>query len=104
MTTREELPWPASRRPAVLRYAAAIAIVMFATVIREGLDPYLGERAALSLFYPTVMAVAWYGGGGPAALAIVLSYLAGDYYFVAPRGAITLLRGPAPFVARAVVF
>jgi len=40
--------------------------------------------------------VAWYGGIGPAALAVVLSSLANDYYFIPPLYSLTITRNDVP--------
>src|SRR5205085_4997789 len=50
------------------------------------------------------MAAAWYGGLGPAAVAIAVSYLASDFYFVAPRNTFTLFLAPASFAITALVY
>jgi len=50
------------------------------------------------------MVAAWCGGLGPALLALVLSYAAADYWFVEPRGTLTLFSAPVAFAWRSFVF
>src|SRR5262249_49145260 len=54
------------------------------------LDPALGNRQTLATFYVAVAVAAWWGGTGPAILALVVGYLLGDWFFIPPRGALAL--------------
>ncbi|TMQ29596.1 MAG: DUF4118 domain-containing protein [Planctomycetota bacterium] len=86
-TCRRRSMSPTSRSQLV-RYGAALLAVAIAFLARKFLDPFLGNHHPFTTFYVAVTAVAWYAGLGPALLAIVLSYLAGDYFFISPRYAI----------------
>src|SRR5437879_189685 len=66
----------------LLRYAIAVVSVGFVLAIAL----LLPEVAVwpLALLLAPVALSAWIGGGGPAALAILLSAIAASYFFVAP--------------------
>jgi PAS domain-containing protein len=59
-------------------------------VAAVGLRLLLGETTRLIFvtFYPAVMASAWWGGRGPAMLAMALCALAADYGWLSPRGSL----------------
>jgi PAS domain S-box-containing protein len=69
---------------AVSRYGLAVASVTIALPIALFLEHHEFHRGALPLFLFAVALGAWYGGVGPAMLAIVLSILSFDYYFAPP--------------------
>ena len=71
----------APRRP---RYSSAVASTGLATVARLALDPFLGARFPFVTYYAAVLFTAWYGGAGPAILAVVLGSLLSGYLFIAP--------------------
>ena len=76
------MPLPFSfrmERPAVVRYAAAVVATLVALAVTYPAAPYL-ERVIFILFWPAVIASAWFGGIGPAILASALSVLAVDYF------------------------
>jgi signal transduction histidine kinase/CheY-like chemotaxis protein len=76
------------RERVILRYVVALA----GTVATIGvLIPlrFLIEPLPAPPFLLTVMIVAWLAGFGPANVAVVLSALALDYWFIPPLGAIT---------------
>ena len=52
-----------------------------ALVITSALEPYIDITP---LFYAAIVVSAWFGGMGPGLLAVVLSALSIDYFFVAP--------------------
>ena len=72
------------RQSPVLRYGLAVACVTIALAIAFFLEHHEFHRGALPLFLLAVALSAWYGGVGPAMLAIVLSILSFDYYFAPP--------------------
>jgi PAS domain S-box-containing protein len=78
------------RSPAV-RYGLAVLAVATATGVRALLDPSLGAYQPFAFFYVAIAAAASIGGVGPALVAIVLGYLAGDWFFVAPRHELSIL-------------
>jgi signal transduction histidine kinase len=68
-----------------VRYAVGVAAVVVALALTLLLEGYL-ERVIFVLFWPVIVVAAWYGGRRPALLAIALSILAVDMYFVPPAG------------------
>jgi PAS domain S-box-containing protein len=71
-------------RSAVWRYGLAVACVAIAFAIAFVLEQHDFHRGAIPLFLLAVALSAWYGGIGPAMLAIVLSTLSFDYFFAEP--------------------
>jgi signal transduction histidine kinase/PAS domain-containing protein len=71
------------RRPAALRYGAAIVLPVVALVMTLALEPYL-QRVVFIFFWPAVVGAAVIGGLGPALLASLLSVALADYYLIAP--------------------
>lgn len=70
---------------AVVTYGVAVVATVAATLLRASLTPIIGETAIPFItYFPAVLFVAWYGGFRPASLCILLSTLAGDYYFIPP--------------------
>jgi signal transduction histidine kinase/CheY-like chemotaxis protein len=69
-------------------YKIAIASVGLALAARLALDPLIGDREPFALFYLAVVVSTWLGGLRPGFLALALGFLAGVYFFVAPRFAL----------------
>jgi signal transduction histidine kinase/ActR/RegA family two-component response regulator len=65
----------------VLRYGAAVAVVLLIAGIRALLAPLLGTQAPLLPFVLGIFAVAYLGGRGPAILASVLTPLLATLWF-----------------------
>jgi PAS domain S-box-containing protein len=74
----------------VRRYGVACLAVLLALMVRLAVDPALGNRQTLATFYVAVAVAAWWGGTGPALLALVAGYLVGDWFFIPPRGVLSL--------------
>jgi PAS domain S-box-containing protein len=74
----------------VFRTATAFAISLFAVgaavILRQLLDPVLGDSFPFVTLFGAVAGAVWIGGYGPAVLASVVGYLACNYLFIAPRG------------------
>jgi signal transduction histidine kinase len=66
-----------------LRYAAAVASTVAAVALQRLIWPYLPPSPHL-LFYPAVLAAAWFGGFGPGVLCVALSCAAIAYWFLPP--------------------
>ena len=66
-------------------YLVSLGAVALATVLRIGLDPVLGDHHPFTLYFASVAIAAWYGGFGPAVVAIFFSYFAADWFFITPR-------------------
>ncbi len=78
--------WP---KPATLSYATAILSVAVAIIAAELITRLLhAEPIALSMLCAVIFA-AWFGGFGPALLAIALALLAFHYYLVPPINTFT---------------
>jgi C4-dicarboxylate-specific signal transduction histidine kinase len=65
------------------RYAAAVLLVAAALIPSLLLQRHF-VHPFLFLFYAAVMGAAWIGGAGPGLLAVVLSTVAIDYFFLPP--------------------
>ncbi|MGH9589576.1 MAG: CHASE3 domain-containing protein, partial [Terracidiphilus sp.] len=79
-------PDPAAwHRSWLTRYGAAVLGVVAITVIRAALTPLMGPISMpFTLYFCAVAFAAWFGGFRPAMLSIVLSLLAGSWFFGAP--------------------
>ena len=64
---------------------AAILLVCVAAGIRAWFDKFLGFAHPFPFFLAAAATAAWYGGLGPAFLALGLGYLAADWFFTWPR-------------------
>jgi PAS domain S-box-containing protein len=73
------------RRGWILRYGAAVLAVAAITLIRAALTPLMGPEAMpFTLYFCAVAFAAWFGGFRPALVSIILSLLAGAWFFAAP--------------------
>src|SRR4051812_12784221 len=79
---------PTSQRLPVLRYGSALAVTALATWGRLLMDPVFGVHLPFITYFVAVVVVAWYGGFGPAVVAVVLNTLAADYFVLPPRGSL----------------
>jgi len=82
MAKSNPLWWPKS--PVLLNYGIAVLSVTAALTIARWIESVLQSGPQVSLFLCAVMLSAWFGGVRPGLLAIALSVLAFDYYFVPP--------------------
>jgi len=94
---------PTGQRLPFLRYGSALVVTAVATWVRLMLDPVVGDRLPFVTFVLGVVFVAWSAGSGPAAVAVVLSSLAADYFVLPPRGSL-LVQGRDEQIALAVFF
>jgi PAS domain S-box-containing protein len=76
------IPWAGSR---TTRYGVAVVSVVAALLVRFLLDSLLLDHLPLVTFLVAVMVAAWYGGIGPALVALGLGLAAGTYFFISPR-------------------
>lgn len=67
----------------LVRYGLTIVFVSLALVITLSLHNYFLDRLWF-FFFAAVMASAWYGGKGPGWLAVILSSVAIEYFFIQP--------------------
>ena len=63
---------------------AALAVVV-ATLVRLLLDAWFEDRILFVTYFAAIAFAAWYGGVWLGAATALASYLAADYFFVAPR-------------------
>jgi PAS domain S-box-containing protein len=67
------------------RYAVAVVAVFLAWSARTALTPLWGPTTPpFIFFYPAIVIAAWYGRRGPALLAVALSTLVADWFFIEP--------------------
>lgn len=78
------------RRPNLLQHLAAAGCVAIALLLRNLLDPALGDRQPFSLLFGAVALTVWLSGYKPALTATVLGYLGADYFFTDPRGQVSI--------------
>lgn len=71
-------------------YAAGVAAVAVATLIRWILDPALGDYLPLITYFLAVLYAAWFTTLWPSVVVLVLGALACEFLFVAPRYSATL--------------
>ena len=75
---------PVPRVPGwVVRYGAAAASVVVAFLLTLAIEPVL-RRAITVFFWPAVVIAAWFGGVGPAVLAVVLAAALTSWAFLPP--------------------
>jgi PAS domain S-box-containing protein len=74
------------------RYAIAALAVLVALLVRLGADAALGDRAPFATFFVAVVLTARLAGFGPAVFALGFGYLLSDWFFVPPRGQLSLLQ------------
>jgi PAS domain S-box-containing protein len=85
-----------------VRYALAVLLVSLAWAARAALTPLWGPTAVpFIFFYPAIVIAGWYGRRGPALLAIALSTLTANWFFIEPRHSFAL-HHPSEAVALAV--
>jgi C4-dicarboxylate-specific signal transduction histidine kinase len=95
------------RRPSlVLRCGMAVVLVAAALGLTSALQSVV-STAGFLFFYIAVVASAWFGGRWPGWLAVILSALAVEYFFMAPLKSFGLNRESVPvfieFAASALV-
>jgi K+-sensing histidine kinase KdpD len=73
-----------------LRYVLAVTIVAIGLLLKLVLDTQLGPNAPFVILSGAIVAAAWLGGLGPGLLATGLAVLIADWFFVEPRGSLTV--------------
>ncbi|HLW65486.1 MAG TPA: PAS domain S-box protein [Gemmataceae bacterium] len=71
-------------------YLIAILSVALAVLVRRLVDPLLGDQLPFVTLFCALAVAVWFGGYRPAVLASVVGFLACDYLFIPPRGALFL--------------
>jgi len=72
------------------KYLIALAAVAAALLIRGLIDPLVGRGAATVTLYGAIAVAVWAGGYKPGLLAAMVGYLAVNYFFIEPRGSISV--------------
>jgi PAS domain S-box-containing protein len=75
-------------RAVVYRYGLAAVATALAALVQSLLDPALGDGRPFLTFFAAIALAAWYGGPGPAALAVALSTATGLILFAKPHPAL----------------
>lgn len=75
---------PSQARRAAARWAFVVSVVVLTTLVRLALNPLLGRKAALIIYFPALVFSAWAGGWAGGLLALALSLLAATYFFLSP--------------------
>jgi PAS domain S-box-containing protein len=84
-TSRSALGPVSEPRRRAFSYLAACGFVAAATLLRWLLDPWFGDSLPYITYFAAIVAAAWFGRLGPGLVAVVLSCLAADWYFIPPR-------------------
>lgn len=72
-------------RSAISRYALAVFSFLIASGLALFADSFNFHNVEVPLYLFAIALAAWYAGSGPAALSVVLSIIAFDYFFTEPR-------------------
>jgi len=94
-------PLSRPKSPAILAYGVAVVTVVAALIAVWVMETVWQSAAHSSLFLCAVMFSAWFGGVGPGLLAVALSVLAFDYFFLPPIHSLALEIAQLP---RLIVF
>src|SRR5216684_8997378 len=86
---RPDLPQRWQKPPTISHYAMAVLSVAVAIVAAELITRLLHAEPIASSMLCAVIVAAWFGGFGPAVLAIALALLAFHYYLVPPINSFT---------------
>ena len=87
-----------SRASAVAAYGGAVAVTLAAVFLRWFLDPWLGSGVPYITLYGAVALAVWFGGLGPAVLAMVLGYAIVNVRYLSPHGGVAVT-GPGESLA-----
>jgi signal transduction histidine kinase len=79
-------------------YGGAVAVTLAAVFLRWFLDPWLGNSVPYISLYGAVALAVWFGGLGPAVLAMVLGYAIVNIRYISPDNSVSVT-GPAEHIA-----
>jgi signal transduction histidine kinase/ActR/RegA family two-component response regulator len=71
-------------------YGGAVAVTLAAIYLRWFLDPWLRDAVPYITLYGAVAIAVWFGGVGPAVLAMLLGYAVVNVRYIEPRGLLAL--------------
>ena len=89
------------RTAPVAAYGGAIAVTLAALLLRWFLDPWLGNGIPYITLYGAVAIAVWFGGLGPAVVAMVLGYALVNVRYISPHDGVAIT-GPAESIALAL--
>jgi signal transduction histidine kinase/CheY-like chemotaxis protein len=87
-----------ARASAVAAYGGAVAVTLAALFLRWFLDPWLGNEVPYITLYGVVAIAVWFGGLGPAVLAMVLGYAIVNVRYISTTGSVSVT-GPSESIA-----
>src|SRR5687767_3024353 len=87
-----------SRPSLFAAYGGAVAVTLAAVFLRWFLDPWLGDEVPYITLYGAVAIAVWFGGLGPAVLAMVLGYAIINVRYISAEPGISIA-GPADHLA-----
>jgi signal transduction histidine kinase len=90
-----------SRIAGLAAYGGAVAVTLTALHLRWVLDPWLGNEIPYATLYGAVAIAVWFGGLGPAVMAMVIGYAIVNVRYIAPLGEIAIT-GPKDALALGV--
>jgi len=79
-----------SRIAGFAAYGGAVAVTLTALHLRWVLDPWLGNGIPYATLYGAVAIAVWFGGLGPAVMAMVIGYAIVNVRYIAPLGEIAI--------------
>src|SRR5688500_15764112 len=79
-----------ARASRMAAYGGAVAVTLAALFLRWFLDPWLGNQVPYITLYGAVAIAVWFGGLGPAVLAMVLGYVVVNVRYVSPVGTLSI--------------
>jgi signal transduction histidine kinase len=79
-----------SRISGLAAYGGAVAVTLTALHLRWVLDPWLDSRVPYATLYGAVAIAVWFGGLGPAVLAMVVGYALINVRYISPVGELAL--------------
>jgi PAS domain S-box-containing protein len=75
-------------------FACSVLGVLAATLLRMAFDPFLGDSAPFAVYFAMAILIFVISDFGPAALELALGGAAGAYFFMEPRGSLSMtIRG-----------
>jgi PAS domain S-box-containing protein len=100
----EQKPAVLNAAPAILRYGLAVGSVALGALTAFLLDRYHFRGVEYPLFLFAIAVTVWYGGVGPAILAVVLSSLSFNYLFTEPRFSLYVAPADIPYYLIFILF
>src|SRR5258708_26170105 len=88
----------------VLRYGLAVTSFVIILGLALLAQRYDFRNVEIPLFLFALALTAWYAGAGPAVLAVVLSILSFDYYFLQPRYSFYFTVSALPYLIVFITF